>query len=556
MHQIKNQTGNLSLSEGRLQITALFILRMVIGWHFLYEGLFKIFTPGWTSKEYLLTADWIFSGTFQAIAQSPGLLSIIDFINMALLTFVGVSLILGFYSRVGSLTGAFLVMLYYVAHPPFGAWATAMPAEGHYLIVDKNLIEFFGLLVLAVFPASAIPGFDRIRALFKIPVFDRIRAFFNSRRPYNHLHPQKQNITEGPQVHTTFSNSRRELIRNLVTLPVLGGFLLAFLNKRGWSSSEEAALKKTDSVSGATRVYTFAGLDDLKGKLPTGKIGGIEMSRLIFGGNLINGAAHSRDLIYVSPLVRRYFTDERIMQSWFMAEQCGINTMTTWPTPRVLNLLKVYRQRGGKIQWLGHCNIDNKTDNYLALKQCIDNGAIGIYIAGDQVETKVYLEHRVDDLGKALDFIKENKLFAGLACHMLQVPITCEEAGLNSDFYMKTFHPDNYWSATPKDQRTANIRIGDPKFVPKTAFGTYHDNIWCIDAEETKAYMKNLAKPWIGFKVLAAGAVEVADGFKYAFEGGADFIHVGMFDFQIVNDVNICSEILAGKIARERPWYS
>jgi hypothetical protein len=280
------------------------------------------------------------------------------------------------------------------------------------------------------------------------------------------------------------------------------------------------------------------------------------MSRLIFGGNLINGAAHSRDLIYVSPLVRRYFTDERIMQSWFMAEQCGINTMTTWPTPRVLNLLNVYRQRGGKIQWLGHCNIDNKTDNYLALKQCIDNGAIGIYIAGDQVETKVYVEHRVDDLGKALDFIKENKLFAGLACHMLQVPITCEEAGLNVDFYMKTLHPDNYWSATPKDQRTANIRIGDPKFVSKTAFGTYHDNIWCIDAEETIAYMKNLAKPWIGFKVLAAGAVEVVDGFKYAFEGGADFIHVGMFDFQIVNDVNICSEILAGSLARTRPWYS
>jgi thiosulfate dehydrogenase [quinone] large subunit len=114
VQQYKKQTTNLSLLGGRLQITALFLLRMIIGWHFLYEGLFKIFTPGWTSKGYLLTSDWIFSGIFRAMAQSSGLLSVIDIINMALLTLVGVSLILGIYSRVASLAGAFLIMLYYV----------------------------------------------------------------------------------------------------------------------------------------------------------------------------------------------------------------------------------------------------------------------------------------------------------------------------------------------------------------------------------------------------------------------------------------------------------
>jgi len=542
MVQLEKQTTNLNLLMARLQITALFLFRMIIGWHFLYEGLVKIFTPEWTSKQYLLTSDWIFSGIFQAMAQSSGLLTIIDIINMALLTLVGAFLILGIYSRTASLAGASLLMLYYVAHPPFGAWATSIPVEGNYLIFDKNLIEFFGLLVLAVFPPSAFPGFDRIR------------AFLKSKRRYKHLPLEKQHISEESPMYDGSSKSRRELIKNLVTLPVLGGFTLAFLHKRGWFSSEEEVLKRTDSVSGATRAYNFAGLKDLKGTLLCGNIGGVEISRLIFGGNLINGYAHARDLIYVSPLVRSYFTDERILQSWFLAEQCGINTMSTWPTNRTLHLIKVYRQRGGKIQWLGHVDISDPKEPYLSLQQCIDNGAVGIYIAGDAVERKV-TDGRIDDLGKAINLIKRNKLIAGVACHMIRVPIVCEESGLDVDFYMKTLHMDNYWSATPKDQRTVNVRFGDPDFGTKSDFGHYHDNIWCIDAEESIAYMKNLPKPWIGFKVLAAGALEVADSFKYAFENGTDFIHVGMFDFQIVNDVNITSQILSGNLTRTRPWY-
>jgi hypothetical protein len=50
--------------------------------------------------------------------------------------------------------------------------------------------------------------------------------------------------------------------------------------------------------------------------LPTGKIGNVKISRLILGGNLIGGSAHSRDLIYVSSLIRNYFTDEKIMETW------------------------------------------------------------------------------------------------------------------------------------------------------------------------------------------------------------------------------------------------
>jgi hypothetical protein len=68
--------------------------------------------------------------------------------------------------------------------------------------------------------------------------------------------------------------------------------------------------------------------------------------------------------------------------------------------------------------------------------------------------------------------------------------------------------------------------------------------------------MKNMNKPWIAFKVLAAGAIEPKDGFRFAFENGADFICVGMFDFQVIDDINIANEILGSLKSRERAWYS
>ena len=66
--------------------------------------------------------------------------------------------------------------------------------------------------------------------------------------------------------------------------------------------------------------------------------------------------------------------------------------------------------------------------------------------------------------------------------------------------------------------------------------------------------MKNIDKPWMAFKVLAAGAIHPRDGFRYAFENGADFVHVGMFDFQIRADAIVAKDTLSGRLNRERPW--
>jgi len=79
------------------------------------------------------------------------------------------------------------------------------------------------------------------------------------------------------------------------------------------------------------------------------------------------------------------------------------------------------------------------------------------------------------------------------------------------------------------------------------------DNIFCFKPQETIDFMNQLEEPWIAFKVLAAGAIEPKQGFPFAYNNGADFLCVGMYDFQIIDDVNIALESLK-KINRTRPW--
>ena len=52
----------------------------------------------------------------------------------------------------------------------------------------------------------------------------------------------------------------------------------------------------------------------------------------------------------------------------------------------------------------------------------------------------------------------------------------------------------------------------------------------------------------------AAGAIPPQDGFRYAFESGADFVCCGMYDFQIVEDINLANKILSNIKTRPRPW--
>ena len=117
---------------------------------------------------------------------------------------------------------------------------------------------------------------------------------------------------------------------------------------------------------------------------------------------------------------------------------------------------------------------------------------------------------------------------------------------------MKTLHHDQYWSAHPKENRI-------PFSVDGNLSGDhdqFHDNMFCLFPGETVEFMQNKQIPLIGFKVLAGGAIHPGDGFRFAFENGADFICVGMFDFQIVDDVNIAIRVLSDLKNRKRAWLA
>jgi hypothetical protein len=285
--------------------------------------------------------------------------------------------------------------------------------------------------------------------------------------------------------------------------------------------------------------------------MPKGKIRHVEISRLICGGNLVIGSSHDRDLVYVASLMRHYFTDHKIMETWQICEECGINTMIgpvnspfavgEDPTVRVYNRYR--NEWGGRLQWIAQTY--PRTDDLTgSVQKAIDCGAVGAFIHGGIGDNWVRV-NRVDLLAKAVEFIKRNGLIAGCACHSLEVPMALEREGIDVDFYMKTLHSGDYWSATPKVERPER---GLPP----------HDNMWCTKPEETIRFMRSVKKPWIAFKVLAAGAIHPRKGFRFAFENGADFINVGMFDFQIRGDALIALDIITEikRNGRSRRWMA
>ncbi len=278
--------------------------------------------------------------------------------------------------------------------------------------------------------------------------------------------------------------------------------------------------------------------------MPMGKIGNLQVSRLICGGNLISGYAHSRDLIYISDFMKRYFTDEKIMDTWAICEKNGINTCTIYAGDKAaMKLFKKYKQeRGGKMQWLAQTE-PNSQNIERTVDEVLEYDAAAVYMAGNLGDRWTF-DNRIDLIEKFINYVKKHKVPAGVACHSIEVPIAVESAGIDVDFYMKTLHSTNYWSKRQQGQ--------DKQVIDNYAV----DNYWDMDPEQTIEFMSEVKKPWIAYKVLAAGAINPWDGFKFTFENGADFACVGMFDWQVAEDVKIGADIVKKYEKRNRPWYA
>jgi hypothetical protein len=299
---------------------------------------------------------------------------------------------------------------------------------------------------------------------------------------------------------------RREALRNSLGL---SGALLG-----GISYEDKALLAQLVDRSeyGKTK-------EPVKG-LQRGKFGRYEVSRLIIGGNLISGSAHAGELLYQSALMTHYFTTEKILETWSLAEQNGINTTLMRADPHIMeHYQKFTQERNGKLQWIAQ-SAPEQGDPVENAKRARDHGAIALYLHGG-VSDGLVKDGKVGDIGRVVEGIRHAGLMAGIGAHLLPTVQACAQAKIDPDFFMVTVNQVGYY---------------------------------CSPAVEVAQFMSAIPKPWIGFKTLGAGRANPPGGFRHAFQRGADFIAVGMFDWQVRDDVAHVQEMLAKGIDRDRSW--
>jgi hypothetical protein len=261
------------------------------------------------------------------------------------------------------------------------------------------------------------------------------------------------------------------------------------------------------------------GQEPVKG-LQHGKFGKYDVTRLVIGGNLISGSAHGGELLYQSALMTHYFTTEKILETWTLAERNGINTTLMRADPHIIEHYRKFTgERRGKLQWIAQ-TAPEQGDPVENAKQARDHGAIAMYLHGG-VSDDLVKAGKVEEIGRIVHGFRQAGLIAGIGAHLLPTVQACERAKLDPDFYMFTINRVNYYSSAPA---------------------------------EIAAFMQNIKKPWIGFKVLGAGRDKPPEGFLHAFEKGADFIAVGMFDWQVRDDTAHVQAMLATGVERERGW--
>lgn len=250
--------------------------------------------------------------------------------------------------------------------------------------------------------------------------------------------------------------------------------------------------------------------------MQTAKLGSYNVSRLICAGNPFGGYAHGGDFVYLGRLFREYFTDEKIAETLQLCTANGINTTLIETEDNILRSLDLYEKRmGHRIQWICQIPPDrNKLGLMKHMKEQIqiaaDNKAIAAFIQGAATEG-MFKENRTEELRELIALMKEKNIVPGICSHYPTIIEKASELNLGAEFYMMTLN-----------------KVG------------YH----CDDPESAKRTMKKINKPFINFKVLGAGRDKPESGFRYAFEAGATFIAVGMFDFQVKENAELVTRIL------------
>jgi uncharacterized protein (UPF0264 family) len=289
------------------------------------------------------------------------------------------------------------------------------------------------------------------------------------------------------------------------------------VNRRGFlggTLAVSAGLAGADEGRSATGAESIA---KIVSDFPKRKLGKHDVSRLIIGGNQFTGYPHAEPLKYAKELFAAYFTEEKIVETLAVAHDHGIDTHITLTDETCVKYLeRAEKETGKRPQWIAQSHWFQPTRagrkealNYIKL--AADNGAIACFLQGAACDGLVR-EKNLSDMELYFDTIRKQGMLAGLAGHLnetIDVPI---KAGITPDFIMKTINTVGYASRDP---------------------------------EKTMAMMAGIDLPWIAYKVLGAGRVAPEAGFRYAIEAGADFLNVGMFDFQVPENAELVRKLIS-----------
>ena len=386
-------------SKTTFRDVALTLLRVAIGWHFLYEGCWKLMQEeGWSCASYLSAAQGPIAPLFKWMASQGWIVATGNWAVQLGLVAIGLALISGILARVASLFGIALMAMFYCCQPP-EPFATAMSgADGRFFILERNAIEALGLALIAVMPCW--------------------RGFL------------------------------RTLLPGAVVLAAFGGCF--------WAHYKAGGFKKVEAVTSATvKVHEFVALAALKTPISEkAEIGGVKFSRLALGGDLIAGRSHARDLIWTDEFMLRYNSGVTLGRTVRYCLHCGIDS--AFAEPKVLEKMNQEAKAvRGELKFFANCADAN--DVALA----VSGGAKGAYLRPETADAFAK-KGDAEGLKAIFGVLKGAKLPVGIGAEDVATVKFCVANGVVPDFWVLAFHSLDY-PAARMETRCNNIWCVDPE---------------------------------------------------------------------------------------------
>ena len=225
------------------------------------------------------------------------------------------------------------------------------------------------------------------------------------------------------------------------------------------------------------------------------RLGRVEVSRLIIGGNPFSGFAHQTDERSLE--MKHWYTAARIKEALRRAEEIGVNTHVGRADHHIMRVLMEYWDEGGKIQWVAQtCPEVGSMER--GVRNAIQGGAVACFLHGGWMDN-LFATGRMEEVRPAIDLIKSAGIPAGIAAHNPKV-IEWAEANLDLDLYMCS-----YYNSAHRD-KSAELASGMPEW---------------FQAEDRVAMVRTIAglrRPAIHYKVMAAGRNDPREALDFVAE--------------------------------------